>query len=48
MVLFKPVQAVCDEEIANFIAAVVENKGAPIAMFSLPRIGMLIEMCAIK
>src|SRR6185503_14564901 len=43
MELSQPIQRVRQQEIANFVAAVIENERAPFAMLALPRIGVLVK-----
>src|SRR5262249_52436041 len=48
VVAIEPEQGITEEEISDLGAAVVEDLGAPVAMFAQPGIGMLVEMRAIK
>jgi hypothetical protein len=42
MVFVEPEKAVCDQEVTHFASAEVEDQRAPIAVFSLPRIGVFV------
>ena len=48
MEFFQPINGTADQEIADFVAAIVVDQGTPIPMFTQPGILMLIERCAIK
>jgi len=48
VIFVEPEQRAADEETADFIAAVVEDRASPIGVKALPRVGMLEQMCAIK
>ena len=48
MELLKPINQVGYKEVAHFVAAVVEDEGAPLLVLADARIGMLIKMGAIK
>src|SRR6186713_3091068 len=48
MELAQPVERVGEQEVADLVAAVVEDQRAPVAMFSLPGIGMLVERGAVE
>src|SRR5262245_1843555 len=48
MIFVEPKECVSSQEIAHFVAPEVKDEGAPILVFALPRIGMFIEMRAIK
>ena len=44
----EPVHRVCNEEVLDFVAAQVEDVCAPVRMFALARVGMLVAGGAIK
>ena len=44
VVLVEPEQGVGDEEVADLVAAVVEDQRAPVAMLAAARIGMLVQV----
>ena len=44
----EPVHGVCNEEVLDFVTAQVENVGAPVRVFALSRVGMLVAGCAVK
>src|SRR5205814_9616268 len=44
----EPEQRVRQQEVADFIAAVVEDQRAPVLMLALPRIGVLVERRAVE
>ena len=46
--LLDPVQGVAQQERAHLAAAVVEDQGAPVLVFALPWIGMLVERGAVE
>ena len=48
MELVKPVKRVADEEVFYFAAAVVENVSAPVTVFTLFRVGVLVKSGAVK
>src|SRR5687767_8457906 len=48
VILFEPKERAADQEVAYFVAPKVENLGAPVLMFTLARIRVLIEMGAIE
>ena len=48
VVFIKPKQGVADEEVADFVAAVIENECVPVRMLALPRVGVLVEMGAVE
>ena len=48
MVLVEPEKRVGDEEIAHFVASVVENIGSPIAVLALARIGVFVKVRAVE
>src|SRR6266550_4287288 len=43
MVLLEPEQRVREQKVSDLVAAVVENERAPVLMFPLTRIGVLVE-----
>src|SRR5205823_4568781 len=43
-----PKEGVCDQEIANFVAAEVENERAPIHLLALARIHVFVEIGPVK
>ena len=43
MVLLEPEQRIRQQEVADFVPAVVENERAPVGLFTLTRVGMLVE-----
>ena len=48
VIFVEPEQRVGEQEIAHFVAAVVEDQRAPVGMLALPRIGMLVEARAVE
>src|SRR5215469_8041025 len=44
MVFVEPKQRVANQEATHFIPAVVKNKGIPVALLALPRVGVLVKM----
>src|SRR5271165_81843 len=48
MVFIEPEKSVCDEEVTNFAPTEVEDQRAPIAVFSLPRIGVFVKPRSVK
>ena len=46
--ILNPEQGVADQELAHFVAGVIEYQRTPIRMFSLPRVGVFIEVSAVK
>src|SRR5215467_2192197 len=48
MVLVEPEQGTRDQIILHFVAAIVVNERAPIGMRALARVGVLVEMAAVK
>src|SRR5215831_14090892 len=48
MILVEPEQRAGDEEAPHFIAAVVKDMRTPLGMEALARVGMFVEMGAIK
>ncbi len=48
MIFVEPEERVGGQKIAHFVAAEVENERAPILMLALPRIGVFVEIRAIK
>jgi len=45
---FKPIKSASNEEIADFIAAKIEDQGAPIRVFTKPGVFMFVESRSIK
>lgn len=48
MEFLEPVHCICDEEVLDFVAAQVENVGAPVWVFALARVGVLVAGCAVE
>ena len=48
VVLLQPEERVREQEVADLVAAVVEDERAPVAMLALPRIGVLEERRAVE
>src|ERR1700730_7469219 len=48
MVFFQPEKSVCDQEVTHFAPTKVEDQRAPIAVFSLPRIGVFGKPCSVE
>ena len=48
MKLIEPEQRVADQEIPHLVASEIENERAPILLFALPRIGMLVKIGTVK
>ena len=48
MIAIEPKERVTDQKTLHFFAAVVENVAFPFRVIALPRIGMLVEMRAVK
>ena len=48
VIFVEPEERVGDEEIAHFVAAEIENQRAPILVLALPRIGVFVEIRAVK
>src|SRR5260370_12916743 len=48
MVFVEPEKSVCDQEVTYFVPTVVEDQRSPIAVFSLPRIGVFIKPCSVE
>ena len=48
VVAVEPEQRVAEEEVAHLGTAVVEDLGAPVAVFAQPRVGVLVEMGAVE
>ena len=48
VVAIEPEERVAEQEVANLGPAVVEDLGAPVAMFAQPWVGMLVEMRAVE
>ena len=48
MVLVQPEQGVAQQKTPHFVAAIVEDVTVPIGMKSLPRIGVFVQMRAVK
>ena len=48
VVLLEPEQRVRQQEVADLVAAVVEDQRAPVLMLALPRIGVLVERGAVE
>ena len=44
----QPEQRVGDQEVADFVAAVIEDQRAPVGVLALSRVGVLVEMRAIE
>ena len=43
-----PVQCVSGQEITNLLPAKVKNIRAPVGMLATPRIGVLVQRCAVE
>ena len=48
VILVDPEECIGDQEILDFVAAVVEDQGAPVRMTALARVGMLVQMRAVE
>ena len=48
VIFVNPEQRIGNQEILHLVAAVIEYQRPPIGMAALPRIGMLVQMCAVK
>ena len=48
VVLLEPEQRVAQQEVADLVAAVVEDERAPVLVLALPRIGVLVERRAVE
>ena len=48
VVAVEPEERVAEEEVADLGPAVVEDLGAPVAVFAQPRVGVLVEMGAVE
>src|SRR5258708_8089412 len=48
MVFFQPEKSVCDQEVTHFAPTKVEDQRAPIAVFTLPRIGVFVKSCSVE
>src|SRR6202022_2802442 len=48
MVFLEPEKSVCDQEVTYFVPTEVEDQCAPIAVFSLPRIGVFVKLCSVE
>src|SRR6266436_1864013 len=48
VILVHPKQRIADQEILDFVAAIVEDKGVPVRMFSLAGILVLVEMRSVE
>src|ERR1700730_1319113 len=48
MVFIEPEKSVCDQEVAYFAPTEVEDQRAPVAVFSLPRIGVFVKPGSVK
>src|SRR5258705_9054503 len=48
MKLLEPVERVREQEVAHFVAAIVENVSAPIGMLALARVEMFVKRGAVK
>ena len=48
VIFLQPEQRVRNQERAHFVAAVIEDQGAPVAVLALARIGMLVERGAVE
>src|SRR3974377_1710395 len=47
MIFFQPEKSVCDQEGTYFIPTEVEDQRAPIAVFTLSRIGVFVKPCSV-
>ena len=48
MELLEPIGCVGDEEVANLVAAEVEDEGAPVGVLAKVGVGVLIQVGAVK
>jgi hypothetical protein len=48
MEFLEPVQGVRNEEVADFVAAEIEDVRAPVAVLTAPRVGVLVEGLAVE
>ena len=48
VILLEPEQRVRQQEVADLVAAVVEDQRAPVLVLALPRIGVLVERGAVE
>ena len=48
VILLDPEQRIRDQEIAHFVAAVVEDLRAPLRVLAAPRIGVLVQVRAVE
>ena len=48
MKLVEPVESASDQKIPDLVAPEIEDVGSPVAMFTLARIGVLIQRCTVK
>ncbi len=48
VILVEPEQGIGHQEIAHFVASIVEDQGSPVGMLSLPRVGMLVQVRAVE
>jgi hypothetical protein len=48
MVFVEPEKTVCDQEVTYFVSTEVEDKDAPFAVFSLPRISVFEKVCSVE
>ena len=48
VILLQPEQRVRDQERAHFVAAVIEDQRAPVALLALARVGVLVERGAVE
>ena len=48
MVFLQPEKSVCDKEVTYFAPTEVEDQRAPVAVFSLPRIGVFVKPGSVK
>ena len=48
MVFLQPEKSVCDKEVTYFAPTEVEDQRAPIAVFTLPRIGMFVKARSVE
>ena len=48
VVFVEPEERIGGEEVAHFVAAVIEDQGPPVGVLALSRIGMLVKMRAVE
>ena len=48
MILLQPEEGIAHQEILDLMPAIIKNVRPPILVFSLPRIGVLVEVCPVE